>query len=359
MTQPLSCTIIINELYMGGAQRLAIDQAHEIYRRGVDVYLITLRHERGSSMRGDVRLPADHVLEIPFGSLVDVVAWVKLVRTLRHLKIELVITSLWFANFVGRIAAYLAGVRKILTFEQNVYDGVKSWKQFLADRLLQRLSTRIVAVSDAVRTSLVAQGIDTKRVVVIYNSIDPARYQGVAPAPLREELRLSPTTGAFLCIGRLTKQKGLDILLRAFERVVGDVALCIVGVGEDEQVLNRLAGELKIQDRVFFLGSRSDIPALLHACDCFVLASRWEGYPVVVLEALVTHTPMVVSDFASAREVVPTTQWSSIVKKEDVEELANAMQQRVKAGRGRAVYAPHVVEVCSVRRNVDQLFSLL
>ena len=316
----MKTAIIINNLIACGAERLALDEMNEMHRRGIPVSLITLRPEKtGNTFMPLCELPITARHSIHFSSVADIRAWVRLVRLLRLEKYDTVITHLWFANTIGRIAARIASVKRILSFEHNVYDDVKSWKQFIADRILQRLSHRIIAVSDAVRTSLIAHGINARSIVVIPNGIDLKRYRKATPASINTGGKFS-----YLFAGRLIKQKAVDVLLAAFARL-DDGLLLIAGDGIDRTALEKQASELGVEERVRFLGVRDDIPALMKTAGCFVLPSRWEGMGIVLIEALASGCPVIAADFSAARGVLKDGTTGLIVPVEDAAALSASM----------------------------------
>ncbi len=318
--------VIINNLGFGGAERLAVDEVNELYRRGVPVVLITLRPERKAGSFTDLCiLPTEQRRYIPIHSVYDVRGYVVLASFLHREKFSVVVSHLWFANAIARAAAFLARIPVRISFEHNVYDNVKTKRQFFLDRILQRLSTRIVAVSQAVRESLIIHNIDARRIVVIENGIDLNRFHDVVPSNVRREKNLGDTF-LFLFVGRLIHQKGVDILLNAFARVA-DAHLLIAGDGVERAALEERSHALGIDSRVTFLGARDDIPALMKTVDCFVLPSRWEGVGIVLFEAMASGLPIIVSDFGAAREVVNDGVSGLIVPIGDVDSLVRAMNR--------------------------------
>lgn len=314
--------VIINKLSIGGAERLAVDEVNELTRRGIETFLVTLGRENRHSYESQL-LPEVKRICITFRSLCDFYTLFRLTRFLRQEKPDAVVTHLWFANTIGRISARLAGIQQVFSFEHNIYDKVKSRKQFLLDRLLQVLSTRIIAVSEAVRSSLINHGIAPEKIALVSNGIDLSKYSGGMRDKLRKSLGLG-VEFTYLFIGRLIDQKGVDVLLNAFAQVPSGVLL-LAGEGALHDSLKKLTRALTLERRVVFLGYRDDIPALLSAVDCFVLPSRYEGLGIVVLEALAAGKPIVVSDFGSAREMIANNDNGIVVPIENPKMLASAL----------------------------------
>ncbi|PIR44957.1 MAG: hypothetical protein COV10_01995 [Candidatus Vogelbacteria bacterium CG10_big_fil_rev_8_21_14_0_10_51_16] len=320
--------IIINNLGIGGAERLVAGDINEMLRMGIDVSLVTLVPEPPKSFASVLHLKLDRFRCIHFKHFLDIPAWFKLGRFIRVSKPNLVITHLWFANTIGRIAAKIAGAKNVVSFEHNVYDTVKTGKMFFVDRCLQFLSNKIIAVSDAVKESLVRHAICESKIEVLCNGIDTKPFSVTCDRlKIRREYGVPENVFLYLFIGRLIHQKAVDILIEAFKRIETDACLLIVGQGKDRDMLEELVKKLGLQKRVIFAGIRNDVPQLLMSSDCFVLPSRHEGLPMVLIEALAAGAATIVSDFASAGEVVTHEKNGLILPREDVDALAHAMMR--------------------------------
>lgn len=169
-----------------------------------------------------------------------------------------------------------------------------------------RWASRVVCVSDAERATGVRAGI-AGRWRVIPNGIDTERFHPAAAAPLRAGIPLladlDPAALLVVCVGRLCRQKGQDVLLRAWgeiaERVPG-ARLVLVGDGPDAGRLRALA-----PDSVLFAGAVADAVPWYRAADLVVLPSRWEGMALAPLEAMACGRPVVVTDVDGGRESLP------------------------------------------------------
>jgi glycosyltransferase involved in cell wall biosynthesis len=182
-------------------------------------------------------------------------------------------------------------------------------------------------VSEAERATGVHAGI-TGRWTVIPNGIDPERFH---PAPA-DDVRagLAPLAGLpaksplAVCVGRLCRQKGQDVLLRAWHtvvRTVPDARLVLVGDGPDRDRLRAAAPA-----SVVFAGAVADASPWYQAADLVVLPSRWEGMALAPLEAMACGRPVVVTDVDGARESLPSAFAARcLVPPEDSEALAAAV----------------------------------
>lgn len=180
-----------------------------------------------------------------------------------------------------------------------------------------------ICVADAARASHVAAGLDPARVVTVRNGI--AEAPATAPrAETRVRMGVDEATPVILCVGRLTPQKAHDVLIAALARVPGAI-LWLVGVGELLDPLCAQARALGIDDEARLLGLRGDVPDLLAAADLFVLPSRFEGLPLVALEAMRAGLPVVGTRVPGTAEAVVDGETGLLVDYGDAGALADAM----------------------------------
>ncbi|MFE4693839.1 glycosyltransferase family 4 protein [Streptomyces sp. NPDC056749] len=198
-----------------------------------------------------------------------------------------------------------------------------AWERFGA-----RWSDRILCVSESERGAGQRAGI-TARWSVIHNGIDLGRFRPGgegAGAAARASLRLLDGLPAdvplAVCVGRLSRQKGQDVLLRAWRTAASTGArLVLVGDGPCGDELRRTA-----PPGVLFAGATADVRPWIHAADLLVLPSRWEGMALAPLEAMACGTPVLLTDVDGARESLPPGHLSHcLVPPDDPPALAAAL----------------------------------
>ncbi len=199
-----------------------------------------------------------------------------------------------------------------------------------------------VCCSEAVQTELVRDfGIQPKRTVVLPNGIELEKYPERDPEAAirtRVALGLGPDDLLLLNVGRLDRQKGLDVLLDAMARVRADRPwrLMIVGgvtegAGKERsehfrQGLLAQRDRLGLTRQVDFAGWRDDVPALLGAADCYVHAARYEGWPLAMLEGMASGLPVVATDCVGRPHGFVDGQQGYLVRTEDADDLARGVQ---------------------------------
>jgi glycosyltransferase involved in cell wall biosynthesis len=190
--------------------------------------------------------------------------------------------------------------------------------QLRMKRLTSRAVDRHVGVGE--RTSREVEelvGLPPGTVLTIHNGV-PAETSHSAPQSLRR-----PIIGS---IGRLEPQKGYDLLIRALS-TIEDATLVLVGDGSERAALEQLASKLGVAERVEWLGWRDDARTYLRAFDVFAFPSRFEGFPLAVLEALLARVAVVATDVGSIAEAVHHEATGLLVPRDDSDALADAIRK--------------------------------
>ena len=261
--------------------------------------------------------------------------WV-LVQVLRRERPMIVQSHGARTNVYAKIAARLVGVPVVLaTVHNSLFDyevgALRRQLYVAAERLTGSLAHRVVAVSHAVGRDLVTRyRLPAEQVVVIQNGIDPARFVPERPpAAVRAELGLGPDTRLVGLVGRLTRQKGADLLVAALPSLVTSwpqLRCLFVGDGMLGPELRRRAAALEVAPHCVFLGPRHDVADLVAILDLVVLPSRSEGLPFALLEAMALAKPVVATRVGGNPEVVEDGRTGLLVPPEDPVALARAVR---------------------------------
>ena len=196
----------------------------------------------------------------------------------------------------------------------------------LLDRITRRYVTRYVAVSEAVRAGLIADGVDPARIAVIPNGVDLAALQRAAAAP--PAVKLPRADGRVGCLGRLEPVKGTEYFLRAAALVSADhpqVRFVVAGRGSCAHALKDLAAKLGVAGLVDFVGYVDSAPALLKTLDVVVVPSLSEASGLTAMEAMALGVPVVATEVGGLSEVVENGATGLLVPPADEQALARAV----------------------------------
>jgi glycosyltransferase involved in cell wall biosynthesis len=238
------------------------------------------------------------------------------IRDLRPDVFHANLSSPWSCQYGIAAAALLRRPRVVAVYQLAVPP--ISGRQRRAKRLTSRGVDVHVGVGERTSREVEALvGLAAGSVRTIHNGVPDARLE-----PARRS-RPGPLIGA---IGRLEHQKGFDILLRALPEVPG-AGLCVVGEGGERRQLEELAHKLGVAERVTWEGWSDNPRSYLGAFDVLAFPSRFEGFPLAVLEALLARSAVVATDVGSVAEVVVGGETGLLVPPEDPAALAAALRR--------------------------------
>jgi glycosyltransferase involved in cell wall biosynthesis len=289
---------------LAGAERQILLLAPGLRKRAWRVSVVALSGSGGAAAD---ELAAAGVSFLSLGmrkGLADPRGWVRFRAWLRREAPAMVHAHLPHAAWLARWSRLGTPMPALIDSVHTSATGTLSRR--LGYRFSQWLPDRVSAVSQGAAEAYVsARMIPAHRLIVIPNGIDVDRWRPDPDARTSLRQRLG-FTGEFLwfAAGRLDPVKDYPTLLWAMMEVPRAAHLVIAGAGPDEAALRGLARQFGIESRVRFLGYQPDVLPWMQAADAFVLASRWEGLPMSLLEAGACALPAVATDVAGSREIV-------------------------------------------------------
>ncbi|MBS4011125.1 MAG: glycosyltransferase [Roseovarius sp.] len=330
---------LVTRLDIGGAQETVLAYARERDPELVDVSVLAgpVHNFGGSSWDAATKLSntaAVRHLVGPVRPFSDLRALVELYLSFRRTKPDVVHTHSSKAGFIGRLAARAAGVPVIVhtvhgwSFRDYQPRFVSSTYAFL-ERVVARVTDVIVVVTPADIDEGLARGIGRPgQYRVVRSGIDLEAFRRSSRDESRRRLGISGTTFVWGTVCRLEAPKDVATLLTAFaldSAPARTEILVIIGDGPHRSGLEGLARELGIRDRVRFEGLRRDVAELLPGFDGFVLSSKSEGMPRVLVEAAASGVPIVASRVGGVPEAFGDGEAALLVPPSDVSALHGAL----------------------------------
>lgn len=332
---------LIDSMHGGGAESSILEVAPDLLTRGIETSIISLLPDDGALEERLGSLGIPHIRlhrQGPFGTMRQ------LRRIIRSQTPDLLHTTLLFSNLAGRVSA-LGTRMPVVTTLANLDYGLEhktnspygSWAVravHCAEIVTAPLTTRFHAISEEVARVMGCRlRIPRDRIQVVYRGRDPVRLGSPTlerRIRVRASLSLDPETPIVLSIGRLDRQKGVDMTIEGFRHLVThmpDAILIIAGrPGNASSQIEAAAASIP---GVRLLGHRTDVPDLMCAADVLSFPSRWEGLGGTLVEALALRLPIVASDIAPIAEVIGDVGWP-LVRAEDPRDLAARFASVIK-----------------------------
>lgn len=265
-------------------------------------------------------------LGIPFVSLerrgrIDPKLILDVSNLIRREKIDVVMTTLFYADIVGALASAISPNKAVFSWETISAPEWLQTHRLWAYRFAMHFCSKVISVSHATARWLVEErGLPENKITVIPYGVNLEIFNHSRNGRLRPELGIPPDVPVVGVVARLHPQKGHEYLIKA-ARVLADkfkdLKIVLVGDGELRAELEQAVVEAGLSETFIFLGFRSDVRDLLSMFDIFVLPSLYEGLPNVILEAMATNLPVVATSVDGTVELVDDGETGYLVPPRD------------------------------------------
>lgn len=305
MKNPLKIVYMINDLCLGGAERLLVDLITELNKSNHKIFLITLNH------KGELYKELPENVQV-----LTTINPLKILTFLKKNKPDIFHSHLWRSDFLGIPLAKAAGIKKIFSTKHNVnyFRGVKKILSPIDALILKQTST-VVTISDAVKKYYLSSGlyknIDFK---TIYNGINLEPYLKIKKTNKMQE------PFYFLTVANLIPQKGhlqfLDIISQIDDI---DWQWHLVGDGPEKENIMKKINDLGLNEKVILHGKQVNTLTFYQQADLFILPSLWEGFGLVLLEAIASKTPVFAADVDGVNEILKNAKSGQMFSWQDEE----------------------------------------
>jgi glycosyltransferase involved in cell wall biosynthesis len=323
--------LLLPNLRSGGAERVMLQIAKGLLQQGYTVDIVLFANEGEFVKNIPEKVNIHYFFKSSKFLLLKmlVMGSVKYLVYLRNSSPNAVFSTLSKTNlFSIYISSFKKNRPRIIVREAATLLNIKN-------ALIRRLikwsypkADKIVCVSNGIKSDLFDLGIKDEKLVVINNPVDINHIQSQSNIPPNHPWLHKKTEPVLLGIGRLTEQKGFDVLLRAFAIVQKTIPskLIILGEGPLRQNLQNLSAKLGLMEKVDFHGYVDNPYIYLKNSDVFVLSSRWEGFVNVILESLALGTQVVATDcWSSPKEILQNGKLGRLVPINHPVSLANSI----------------------------------
>ena len=319
---------IIPNFGIGGAERLVVNLLGAIDKEKFEVAACSLYSKSGTAFEQELEQHGIPVYYLGKDKGLELRMIPRLYRLFRAFKPDIVHTHLSVLRYalipmmLCRIHARFHTVHSIAQKEVDA-----------PGKIVNRLAFRrgkVVPISISKEVAKTVQDLYKVQTPIIYNGIPIGEFQAVPGirANWRETEGIRSSEVVFLHVGSFKPAKNHRLLIEAFGEAVGklpNLKLFLVGDGELRPDIEKLVGEKSLGQNIRFLGLRNDIPELLAACDVFILSSDYEGFGLVIAEAMAAGRPVIATAVGGVPELVEDGVTGLLVSPQDIQALSKAM----------------------------------
>ncbi len=359
--------IIINSLSQGGAERVLSILLERFYHDSTfKVELILLEDKIAYAIPKEIKVTLLSSLNNAESNIkktlyIPILAY-KLHRYIQQNNPDLIVSFLYRADYVNILASFFHNVPVIVSERVNASSMYNNQSlnakinKFLIKKLYPKASM-VINVSEGTKQDLVENfGIDAAKQIVICNPYNVEKIQKLSQVSIDFDI---PREKTLIAVSRFRKTKNMQMLLQAFSRLEEEAWLVLVGDGEDESLLRRLAGELDIESRVIFAGSQDNPYQYMSKAGIYLSASRSEGFPNAMVEAMICGCAVISTDCPSGpREILSPTsdsgnrltqgieyaEFGTLVAVDDVSAMREAMSSLLCHDNEREKFAQKAIQ---------------
>ena len=279
---------------------------------------------------------------------------------------DIVHTHDFRSNMFGLLAARLRRKPIVTTVHGWIANDLKGQLYVTADKAILRFFDRVITVSERTRGLVERTWIAPRKITVIPNALKLAGYVPNRLADsFRRELGVNRDTILIANIGRLSPEKGQIEFLQAARGLADrfeNIKFVLIGVGPDQEKLERFVAENGLRAAVVFCGFRHDMINVYNSLDLVVQSSHTEGMPNVILEALLMEVPAIATDVGGTNEIIDHERTGVLIRPGSVAEIVEKVAAyclqpatyRAMAQHGRQFVSEHYDH----RRRVEKLATL-
>lgn len=290
---------------MGGAEKLCVDLCKIAKQEKVDIDIYVLNN-------ADTNLKKDAIInniKIYNCGTNRYKSFKHLIWLLKHKKeYDVIHSHLSYSQYyVALIRAFDKNIN-LVTTEHNTFNNRRKYKLFkIIERYVYNSYNKIIVINNENLYYMKKwQKSIQEKIIVIENGINIEKYINGNKDKIKDAILKDNDTKKILMVAAFREQKNHELMIRAFSKLNKNERLILVGSGSKSRIdeIKLIIKNLSIENRVFFLGERIDVEHIMKCCDVFVLPSKWEGFGLVVAEAMASDLPVVASNVDGLREVV-------------------------------------------------------
>lgn len=324
----------------GGAERLIADMLPLLKERGQHVELLLVEDKGNNIFENHIIDSAIKINKLPYNNKFDL-------RNIFHIRkkirdFDVVHVHLFPLLYLVPLATIGMWNRPLLILtEHNTHNRRRNLKVLkIIEKFIYSKYDKVISISPESESNLLNWLNETKttKFEVVLNGVNLELFKHAVPLSRNQILGQKIEDGSkfLLMTARFDSQKDHETLFKALKIVPDFIKLLLIGEGKLDEKYKWLIKNLELENRVFFLGSRNDVPNVLKAVDISILSSNWEGFGLVIIEAMCAGVPVIASSVPGVKSIVAEN--GLLFEKGDYQELATHIMTLINDEKVYAFY---------------------
>ena len=364
-----SILLIGSQMTTGGSQSILLILSKWLYDNGYPVRLVFFHDEDGLHEKWQRQF------SFP---IINLKAWEKKPHSLRKYfmllrgifrlfqimsqdHVSAVMTFTHHSNLLGIPIAWIQRIPIRIAAHRGRIHGFPRWQEKIHAWMVNSgMATKLVAISQQIGKDAVSEGVHPEKILVIPNGVESLDFDLSMRAKKRAELDIQPGQFVVLSVGRLSYEKGHDVLINAIPAILQKYSQTIFifsGDGPQRPTLENQVDKLDIRQNVVFLGVRNDVRELITAGEVFVFPSRSEGLGQALLEAMSVGIPVVASNIGGIPEVIENGKSGVLVTPEKPDAFARAIIELLGNEEQRKNFSSAAHEMVREKYPIQKMFD--
>jgi glycosyltransferase involved in cell wall biosynthesis len=288
----------------------------------------------------------------------DIKAVIELSKLCKKLDIDLIHTQFLRENYIALLSKLLNP--KVKVFYTNHFILYNNAVLRMTNRMLNPLRSNIVAVCNKGKEMMISNGVDGKKIKVIFNGVDIEQWGEKIESTMRKELMIEPDEFVFLCASRFAHDKGHKFLIDSVDelkKVTHKKFKCVLA--NDGPLLEECKNQVKdlgLENEVIFTGFRKDIKNLIYGSDLYINSSEHEALSFAIIEVLACGTPVIATDMAGNGDIInDETNCGILVEYNKPKGLAEAINRIMNDKELQKVLGENALKAVKEKFNLDKV----
>ena len=322
------------DLNTGGTEKVVVYLANYFSERNYRVTLLTV--SSGNDLK---KIIGSNINLVSLGERKVMKSIIPLIKFIKKTEVDYFVSNIWPLTLVASCIQFFSRKTKILLIEHSVLSEEYKNRNFLFKylqnislRIFHNLAHQVVVVSSGIKEDLIKKGVRSEKISVIHNPIYQSNGQKIIKYPPNIESWLDTKSKKIINVGRLKEVKNLPNLVKAiscFQKKFNyQLKVLILGEGEERRLIEDLISQEGLEENILLPGQVDDPMPFLEKADLFVLSSDYEGFGLVIAEALSVGLNVVSTDCLSGpREILNDGEYGFLCKVNDPVDLASTIKE--------------------------------